>query len=73
MVGWGAIMAIWGGRGQNCRQHWGPRMGRYYHVVIVAELNIALPPWVVPLVEYRKYFIVSLLSIVSPLESKPVL
>ena len=27
-------------------------MGRYYHVLIVAELNIALPPLAVPLVEY---------------------
>ena len=48
--GW--LGVIQRGRGQNCPQHWGPPMGRYCHVVIVAELNIALLPWVVPLVEY---------------------
>ena len=52
----GAILPIRGGRGgagaKIAPTLGDPPMGRYYHVVIIAELNSALPPWAAALVEY---------------------
>ena len=49
----GVLFWPYGGEGGKITPSIGDlSMGRYYHVVIVAILNIALPPWVVSLVEY---------------------